>query len=241
MSAAPSRVWRGLPLAAMPLQLRGVARSARDPEPDAQDEARAARQRAFDEAARAGREQGLRSGYEEGLQRGTAEAAQRQQQAAEHAVADAMARLDAQRAQLAGLAAALERTIPDALAAAEDEMVALSFEALCRVLASEAVRPEVVVAHVRQLVARGRSGVLSVHVHPDDLALLRQADSTSPGDAASTQWVADPEVATAGCVLRLRAGALDARLETALQACKKALLNARAERTRAVAPTRSPS
>jgi flagellar assembly protein FliH len=227
-----ARVWRGLPVARLPLRLpERTTRQLADAAPDPQLEASQEWQRAFDQGVREGREEGLRRGYEEGQRRGMDDATTRNEQAVREAVAEAVAGVDAQRAQLAVVASALEHSVGNALAAAEEEMVALCYEALCRILAAEAVRPEVVVAQVRGLLAqRSGSALLAVHVHPDDAALLPSAEEP---------WVADPEVALGGCVLRTRSGGLDLRLDVALENCKAALLRTRDERARAALGARS--
>lgn len=233
-----ARIWRGLRVAALPLLLRAPAGSAPNaaaepPEP----EPRQAWQLAFDEGTREGREEGLRSGFDEGLRRGLAEAEDRLQQATQQARAEAKAHADAQCAQLAALVGALEASRQDWLAAAEDDVVALCYEALCRIVGAEALRPEVVEAQVRHLVSQPRAlAPIAVHVHPDDAAHLQQVQGPSGSGAAQTQWVADPEVALGGCIVRGSTGGLDLRLETALEACKAALLRGRFERAQRRAP-----
>jgi flagellar assembly protein FliH len=219
-------------VASLPVRLRGSTATAPvDAESGAQVEAREAWQRALEQGAREAREEGLRLGYEEGLRRGMTEAARRNDQVVREAVAEGMRLLDVQRAQLQALAGALETAVQDAVVAAEEDMVALCYEALCRIVGSEALRPEIVVAQIRCLLSqRSGSALLAVHVHPDDAALL---------PAAGAPWVPDPEVAVGGCVVRTRSGGLDLRLETALEACKAALLRTRDEHAREMRASRS--
>jgi len=109
-------------------------------------------------------------------------------------------------------------------------MVALCFETICRLIGGAALQADVVRAQLTGLAAQGRAGrrlSMHVHVHPDDADLLR---ASAPD--AGVEWVADPEVALGGCILRGREGGLDARLETMLAACKAALLAARARNAR---------
>lgn len=186
-----------------------------------QDEARW--RRGIDEA----RAQAAQEGHAEGLRRAAqdAEAALARERA--ELVQDAHAMLQQHVQRLQQLVAAVAAQSERAAAQAEDDLVALAFEAVCRVLGAHAVEPGVLRAMVRELMAQRRDGEpLSVHVHPDDHAWLQRLDLT---DAAWT-WVADEGVQLGGVLLRWPHGALDARLETQLQSLRHALLAAREAR-----------
>ncbi|BFO56023.1 MULTISPECIES: FliH/SctL family protein [Comamonadaceae] len=125
------------------------------------------------------------------------------------------------------------------LQGAEDDMLDIVFEAVCRIAGDRAVTRD----GARELLARSLEAwhgrhPLSVHLHPDDAAMLREDAATlevlaSRGfDAGreSVRWVADPEVRMGGCLLRSAEGALDARLERQLQALAARLAETRAGR-----------
>lgn len=242
-AAEGTEVLRGMHVESAPMRLARVrpaaaaasAQGGPEPQAAARAEEEALRQ-CFEQAERAGHEKGERAGYEAGLRKGLAAAATQSQAAVEEAVARATAALQAQRAQLSGLSQSLERAAEEALALAEDEMVALCFDAICRMVGSAAVQPDVVREQVRALAAaaafRDRA---AVHVHPDDAALLAAGEDAGQG-ASRLDWVADADVQLGGCVLRAKAGGLDARLETMLAACRQALLAARRERAARTAP-----
>ncbi len=122
---------------------------------------------------------------------------------------------------------------------AEEDMLALAFEMVCRILGDQAATQ----AGLRALLDtslkawHGRSP-LSIHLHPEDVQLLRtDADSlqllSSAGfsaERASLRWVADAKVTTGGMLLRSAEGALDARLEVQLDALKASLVHTREAR-----------
>jgi flagellar assembly protein FliH len=186
------------------------------------------------QAEREAREQGARAGYEEGLRRGLADAEARARPVLEQAKAQALAPIEEERRRLAALLAALEQARADCLQAAEEDAVALCYQLLCRTLGAGAPKPEDLRAQWLELCAGAAAEEGPVlHVHPQDAARL--ASSTVDAGAQSetagrVRWIADPQVALGGCIVRSAAGGLDARLETILAACKASLLAARAAR-----------
>lgn len=219
IDAAPVRLGRG----ARPAAVTASAGTLPDPEEEAV-------RRGYQAGLEQGRAEGLRAGHAEGVRRGAEEAAAQAQAAADQAAADARAALDIEREKLRSLAAALEGTMAQCLAAAEDDMLAICYEAVCRVVAAEVLRPEVVRAHLLALLSQSGSAA-AMHLHPQDAALL---EAHAPGEEGQRlRWVADPEVALGGCLLVKRGGGLDARLETTLAACKTLLAEERARRASA--------
>jgi flagellar assembly protein FliH len=227
LSTGP-QVFRGLPAQAAPLRLAGARAAALpasgtaavDPEAEALRLGR-------EEGWRAGHEQGLRSGQAQGLEEGRARAAEALQQAVEEAVAKALLPLRQEQERVCQLATALADAMDDALAAAHDEMLALCFETIARVLGERAIEPQALLQQFDAL--RGRHGWAEVvlRVHPQDAQRLQRAHAAA--DAVTRlRWTPDPEVAWGGCILQAPGGGLDARLETILLACKTALLQARA-------------
>lgn len=205
-------------------------------------------------------EQQRRAAHEQGLKAGRAAADAELEQRAQALsreqaqLQEAMARLQGEQKQLqqqrlAGeqqaaaqresmqrllqqLPAAWERYLQDA----EEDMLSLAFEAVCRIMGEQAVSRDGARAILQRTVQawHGRRP-LSVHVHPDDLealqadAQLRQMLSASgfTADRQTLRWVADPGVQLGGCLLRSEEGALDARLEVQMQALRSTLTQAR--------------
>jgi flagellar assembly protein FliH len=206
-------------------------------------------------------EAGYRRGHEEGLAKGLAEgrerAADEARQAGELATRKAQRELAerteslnrelTQQAQvayqarvkvLAQLIEALPQQVEARLAAAEEDMLALSFEAVCRVLGDHVVTANGLRAQLLQSVRamRGRR-LVAVHLHPDDLATLEREPDAAADLLANEaiEWVADAEMTLGGCIVRSPEGGLDARLDTQLGALRDLLLRSRA------APPSTPS
>lgn len=194
-----------------------------------------------DGQARASREE-LQVGYEEGLQRGLAEGrAQAAEDARRRLLAsqqEAEARLQRLDALHDAFAQGLREQLVQRLAAAEDDMVALCHEALCRVFGAAALDRSLAAEAVRTAVAAwlqggaGESATLALHVHPDDLAMLQSDEALAAWIKRQGQrgvvWQADAEVAWGGCVVRsTRQGRLDARLETQFAALQAWMQEAR--------------
>lgn len=197
--------------------------------------------------ARRGYEEGLAKGIAEGRARSAEEARQLATQTAEKAErelrehADRLAQELKQQAQSAyqarvqmldNLIAALPPQIEARLAAAQDDMLALCFEAVCRMLGERAAAPEAVQAHLAHAVSGLRSRrLVAVHLHPDDLAALQKAQGDAPSagwGSEDVQWIPSPDIALGGCVLQSPEGGLDARFETQLHALRDLLLQSRA-------------
>lgn len=167
-------------------------------------------------------------GYQEGLRLGLADARKQAGVAAEKAAQEAAGVLREQQQRLVSVATSLTELKTEFLCAAEDDMVALCFEAICQLVGPSAVQPDTV-----RLLLRSRAEHLAadahadatLHVHPDDAALLRDETAAGP-----VRVVEDPDVALGGCIVRQPGGGIDARLETMLAACKEVLLAARARR-----------
>lgn len=236
----PKGVLRNVPLQALPKTLARPVRERQAPTPAAPVlhalPTRLAAARPAGPEAESGalqvRERARAEGFEAGLKEGRAEAQRRLEeaiqaaQATAHAEAQAMLRKEAERLtqQWQERAARLE-ALPDAVSAAvrehldhlEREAVGLAFEALCRLLGAQAGRRETLEALVAQALSQVRTRPLRIRLDPADLALLADAGATSRRSAhPELQWIADPAVGAAGCVIEAEAGDLDASLRTQL-------------------------
>ncbi|WP_161798963.1 FliH/SctL family protein [Caenimonas sp. SL110] len=183
-------------------------------------------------ARRAAQEQGLQEGMQEGLKR-SAQLAQEQardvREAADAALEEAMREIDERCARLDRLLATCLTERARLLANCEDEIVLIVHEAICKVLGSEAVKPQVILAMVKQLIAQhGLREALFVHLHPDDAQAMRIAHGSSSLD--DWQYVPDASVGLGGVILRSANGSVDARLETQIQSLGDALVAVRRER-----------
>jgi flagellar assembly protein FliH len=179
----------------------------------------------FRSAEELGREEGFRIGVDQGRRTAQVEAEQTSITTSQ-AAADRLVQLDA-------LLAALPAEFNGKLEQAEEEMVALCFEAITRMLGEASVRPEGVRAIVRQAVTEARAKeVVTIRVNPRDLAFL-QADAEIAawlGASRRVHWCGDDRVQLGGCIVVTSEGGLDARLETQLASLAALFAKAREER-----------
>lgn len=201
-------------------------------EPDADLEQ--ARQEARTLGYEAGRVQGQKDGYEAGMKQALERAEQERHalledhEAGQQKLVDALAKI---RQMADAMVGQKNRFLDDA----EDDMVALAFEAFCRVLGETVPTRDMLKAGVVNALAHWRGkAALEIHVHPEDLRWL-EADTDLGARIASqrnhtTRWVASTEITLGGCMLRSPEGALDARLDAQVEALKTMLLQTRATR-----------
>lgn len=147
-----------------------------------------------------------------------------------------------QRAKLERLLKELPEAWTRHLQDSEEDMLALTFETVCRVVGDRVVAEE----GVREMLLKtmeswhGRHP-LSIHVHPEDLTALQAdpelkrvlATSGFAQERQTLRWVPDGTVVLGGCLLRSEEGALDARLEVQLQAIRSTLVQTRDARRQA--------
>jgi flagellar assembly protein FliH len=231
---------RGAPRApaVLPLQRPGADRPAAPAPERVPQPPDAGREQAVQEARAAGYEAGKAQGEKDGYEAGIRQAMERaeterraaleSQQAGHRTLADALAKMQ-------HMAETLAKQKSGLLDDAEDDMVALAFEAFCRVLGGTAATREMVKAGIGNALAHWRGkATLEIHVHPEDLAWLEEDKELSARIAArgnhAVRWVADTELAMGGCMLRSSEGALDARLDLQVEALKASLLQTRATR-----------
>ena len=198
-------------------------------------------EQAYREGLEAGREEVRQSGFEKGLQQGLVqgrEAGAIEVQREKETLHAAMARQSGLLDQLVqSLKTQTAQHLMQRLETAEDEMVSLCHAAIGRLLGEHALDAEIIIGAVRRAMGEccgdTLESLLSVHVHPDDLALL-QADAglarwLADKDGGRVVWRADGEVTLGGCVVRSTHGSLDARLETQLEALTEAFRQRRGE------------
>lgn len=154
-------------------------------------------------------------GREEGYKKGLAEAQQTLQEQIEAVRQLYESASQALKTQVNGL---------------EDIVVALAFEAVCRIIGSCLHNRDGVIAVVRETLAHVKdSEPITVRVAPGDYRLLAHDQSVlTKGFLGPTiTLVADDRVVLGGCLIETSGGSLDGRLETQLQQFKDALLSAK--------------
>ncbi len=249
MSEPAIAILRGIALADEPRALTGpvlrpVAAPPVAPEPPPVPRFDPAEIERLREAAfREGYERGQASGLEEGRARGFEQGQAEGRKAAESAVLQqsrtAQDRIGLMTERLEQWLALLpdhfQEQLTARLRAAEDDMVALSHAVICRILGERALTRDAVVEAVHAAVGQFAdalgSGLLAIHVHPQDLALLEAdpalAEWLGRLCAGPIPWRPDETVQLGGCIVHTSQGGLDARLETQLAALQALLLDGR--------------
>ncbi|MCW8807010.1 MAG: FliH/SctL family protein [Rhodanobacter sp.] len=145
--------------------------------------------------------------------------------AAGHAqgLAAAKQQMSAQMARLEGLYGAAARPLASIDDQTEIELAKLATLIATRVIGHELqLTPALILQTVRAAAAAlpAATRELRVHLHPDDLALLRDLG------AAEEHWqlIADPTLARGDCLMQSERSRLDARVETRLAAVIDAVL-----------------
>jgi len=154
-------------------------------------------------------EAAVRAGYEEGLRKGREEA---------------LAAVAAERERLARALAAVHALERDVLARLEGEIVDLAIAVAERIVRARIeAGDEVAVRVAREAIAAcGETGGVRVRMHPEDVALARERapELEAPG---LVELVADPSLARGDVLVETEMETLDARVRTALLACREEL------------------
>lgn len=136
-----------------------------------------------------------------------------------------------QRAELLelhqGVVESLRHALPRVSQETEKALVELTLEAAQKIVAGMPIPPKMVEAVVREAVSQVEdSAEIAVHLHPDDLALLRKVQSPilqgSP-DSGPLRFTPSNEVSRGGCLIHTRFGLLDARRETKIEQLRQAI------------------
>jgi len=174
-----------------------------------------ARQMGFEAGHEAGRREGYDAGFtagkEAGLLSGDAEGREA---------------YTAGLRQLEDLAQSLNRNVELSLSEAEDMVVSIVFESVCKIVGDALTTKDGVAAVVREAINRTRGkSALVIRVNPFDLELIEE--SAAFGIASEADWRGDDSVTMGGCMIDSEYGTLDARIDVQLNQLKRALLAAR--------------
>lgn len=140
-------------------------------------------------------------------------------------------------AEFSGAVDALQRMVDSGKASVmtlledtEEVIGAIVFEAVCKILGKQLVRPETCAAMVSEMLSRVRQeDIVAVRVSPRDHEQIRLADPDSvPGLAELSGYSIEPDdrIELGGCILKLQGENLDARIETQLRAFAQSLKDA---------------
>ena len=141
------------------------------------------------------------------------------------------AQLLQQRAELLelhqGVVESLQAAVPQITEETEKILIELALEAAQKIIAGMPIQPKIVEAVVREAISQVEdSAEIAVHLHPDDLALLRKHQSPILQGLPETgplKFVNSSEVTRGGCMVHTRFGLLDARRETKIEQVRQSL------------------
>jgi flagellar assembly protein FliH len=126
-----------------------------------------------------------------------------------------------------GVIQSLARALPQVVQEAESVLIQVALETARKIVATLPISADMVEASVRQALAQVQeTAELKVWLHPEDLALLQQAQSPliSPDTIpAAVEFAGSPEVDRGGCLVQTCFGVLDARRETRFRLVKEAV------------------
>jgi len=116
--------------------------------------------------------------------------------------------------------------VADTLAAAEEVVGAIVFEAVCKIVGDKLMTAEGIRAVVAEVVSRAkRDEVISLKVCASDLGRL-QAEASSDHVLGTLALEADDSVELGGCIVQLKGGYLDGRIETQFRAFAESIKEA---------------
>jgi len=126
-----------------------------------------------------------------------------------------------------GVLNSLRAAVPQVVQQTEQHLVSVALESAQKVVAGVAISTDVVEAVIREAVSEVEdSAEITVHLHPEDLALLRKHQSPvlqGLPDAGPLRFVSSADVSRGGCLVQTRFGLLDARRETKFDQLKESL------------------
>ncbi len=128
---------------------------------------------------------------------------------------------------LNGVVDSLRNTIPRMAQETESALINLALESAQKIIAGLPIEAPMVEAVVREALRQVEDTAdMTVQLHPEDLALLRQQDSpllNSSPENDFFRFAASNEVTRGGCIIQTRFGVVDARREIKLEQLRKTL------------------
>lgn len=117
----------------------------------------------------------------------------------------------------------------------EDELIAIGFEAICKIIGQSMTDKDVVTSLVREVISHAQDRMhMVLRVCPQHFDVIQQAkDMLSRGLSNRLEIVADDHVKYGGCIIETDAGAIDGRLEKQLNSLLELLLDVREKRPEA--------
>jgi flagellar assembly protein FliH len=126
-----------------------------------------------------------------------------------------------------GVVDSLRQAVSQVVTETEDALMDLALEAAQRLVAGLPITLEMVEAVVREALNHVEDNAeITIHLHADDLALLRKHQSpllSGSPDSGPLRFVGSTEISRGDCLVQTRFGLLDARRETKLEQLRQSL------------------
>ncbi len=128
-----------------------------------------------------------------------------------------------------GVLDSLQQIIPRLSGECERELIGLAIEVAQKLVAGLPISAEMVETVVREALAQvEESAGFTIHLHPEDLALLEKVNSPlllPRGGMDRVNFQAADTVSRGGCLVHTRFGTIDARRETKIELLQKAMFS----------------
>ena len=136
-----------------------------------------------------------------------------------------------QRAQLievqSGVLSSIEQALPRMILECEKSLVLLAIEAARRVVHETPISVELIESTLKGALVNMRdSAEYEVRLHPDDLELLHEVNSSHlpRGESAKMKFTADSSISRGGCVVQSHLSSIDATREKLFEKLEGAVL-----------------
>lgn len=111
----------------------------------------------------------------------------------------------------------------------DDELIAVVYEAVCKIIGQAMTDKSIVTAMVREVISHAQDRMqMVIRVSPHDFDIIQAAkELLSRGLSNRLEVIADDHVGYGGCILETDAGTIDGRLEQQLNSLLELLLDER--------------
>lgn len=128
-----------------------------------------------------------------------------------------------------GILESLQRTVPQIIREAESSLIEIALEAAKKIVADMPVDVALVEATVREALRQTEdTAEITIQLHPEDLALLRQHKSPvldGQAESGSLRFGQSADISRGGCIIQTRFGVIDARRESKIEQLRQSLLS----------------
>ncbi|HEV2693248.1 MAG TPA: FliH/SctL family protein [Verrucomicrobiae bacterium] len=126
-----------------------------------------------------------------------------------------------------GILESIQRTLPQIVRESESSLIEIALEAAKKIVADMPIDQAMVEAVVREALRQTEdTAEITIQLHPEDLALLRQHQSpllNGLPEAGPLRFTHSSEISRGGCIIQTRFGVIDARRETKFEQLRQSL------------------